>query len=161
LGGGARAGRAGTYVPTTDADRAGRLVDVMAPSSAVPRQAPQPRTRRGSRLERRGVEYVPPELRSSRPRRIFVVFFGASLSIMIAVYGGLMVEFGLSLWAAMSAVLVGNLVGLLFVCPMILLGPRTGTNNQISSSAHYGILGRLIGSGISLATTLIFGAVAI
>lgn len=104
---------------------------------------------------------MPPDQRSSKPRRIFVVFFGASMSIMIAVYGGLMVEFGLSFWAAMSAVLVGNLIGLLFVCPMILFGPRTGTNNQIGSSAHYGIIGRLIGSGISLATCLIFGAVAV
>ena len=44
--------------------------------------------------------------------------------------------------------------------PLALLGPRTGTNNPVSSGAHFGVSGRLIGSLLTLAFALAFAAIA-
>ena len=43
---------------------------------------------------------------------------------------------------------VGTAVGALLLAPMALLGPRTGTNNPVSSGAHFGVVGphRRLGS---------------
>ena len=45
--------------------------------------------------------------------------------------------------------------------PLALLGPRTGTNNTVSSGAHFGVTGRLVGSGLTLAFALAYAAIAV
>ncbi|MEU8660028.1 cytosine permease [Actinoplanes philippinensis] len=53
---------------------------------------------------------------------------------------------------------VGVLVGSLFLAPMGLFGPLTGTNNAVASGAHFGVRGRIVGSFLSLLTaTLVAG----
>jgi len=56
---------------------------------------------------------------------------------------------------------VGYALGALLVAPMGLLGPRTGSNNSVSSGAHFGVLGRLVGSVIGLLIAACYAALAI
>ena len=68
---------------------------------------------------------------------------------------------GLSLWQALAATVVGVLVGSLFLMPMGLFGPLTGTNNAVSSGAHFGVRGRVVGSFLSLLTAIAFYSISV
>jgi purine-cytosine permease-like protein len=114
-----------------------------------------------SGIETRGVEYVPEAERSARPRDIFWIGIGGNLAFSVVIFGWLPLTFGLGWWSAVSSMLVGYAIGALLVTPMGLLGPRTGSNNSVSSGAHFGVLGRLVGSVIGLLIAACYAALAI
>jgi purine-cytosine permease-like protein len=60
--------------------------------------------------------------------------------------GWLPVVFGLGWWASISSITVGVAFGSVFFAWFSLIGPRTGTNSAVSSGAHFGVVGRLVGS---------------
>jgi purine-cytosine permease-like protein len=99
-----------------------------------------------NRVESRGIDYIPEADRHSRPANLFWVWLGTQMCFGIIVIGWLPVAFGLGWWSAVSAITVGLAVGCLLFAPFSLLGPRTGTNSAVSSGAHFGIVGRLVGS---------------
>ncbi len=53
------------------------------------------------------------------------------------------------------------LAGALILCPMAIFGPINGTNNAVSSSAHLGVHGRIVGSFLSLLTAVAFFSLAV
>ncbi len=53
------------------------------------------------------------------------------------------------------------MLGTAITAPLALLGPRTGTNNTVSSGAHFGVTGRLVGSGLTLFFALAYAAIAV
>ena len=120
-----------------------------------------PAADRFGRIEALGIEFIPDEERDSRPRNMFTVFFGGNLAFSVIVFGWLPVTFGLSFTSAISASGVGIALGTLLIAPMALLGPRTGTNNNVSSGAHFGVRGRVIGSGLTLLFALAYAAIAV
>jgi purine-cytosine permease-like protein len=69
--------------------------------------------------------------------------------------------FGLSFWQSLAATVVGVTVGALVLAPMALFGPLTGTNNAVSSSAHFGVVGRILGSFLSLLTAVAFYSISV
>jgi purine-cytosine permease-like protein len=101
---------------------------------------------RAGRIEQYGIDFIPEEERKSSPRNLSSILFGGSLTFSIIVLGWFPISFGLSWWQAASAVVVGSAVGAALLAPTGLLGPRTGTNNPVSSGAFFGVAGRLIGS---------------
>ncbi|MFJ4029441.1 purine-cytosine permease family protein [Paenarthrobacter sp. NPDC089989] len=113
------------------------------------------------RIESVGIEYIPDEQRTSRPRNLFSVFFGGNFAFSVIVFGWLPITFGLDFLGAATASLTGLLIGTILIAPMALLGPRTGTNNTVSSAAHFGTRGRLIGSGLTLLFALAYAAIAV
>ena len=60
-----------------------------------------------------------------------------------------------------TASALGLALGTLITAPLALLGPRTGTNNTVSSGAHFGVTGRLVGSALTLAFALAYAAIAV
>jgi purine-cytosine permease-like protein len=114
-----------------------------------------------SGIETRGVEQVPEAERSARPRDIFLIGIGGNLAFSIVLFGWLPLTFGLGWWSTVTSMLVGYTIGALLVTPMGLLGPRTGSNNSVSSGAQFGVLGRLVGSVIGLLIALCYAALAI
>jgi purine-cytosine permease-like protein len=113
------------------------------------------------RIETRGVDFVPPEDRHSKPRDVAAVWFGANMCFGTIVLGALPILFGLGWWAAFWAITVGTLLGTAFFGPMGLLGPRTGTNSAVSSGAFFGVVGRLVGSCVVLFIAIGFYALAV
>jgi purine-cytosine permease-like protein len=99
--------------------------------------------------------------RDSNPRNLFAVFAGVNLGWVCAIYGWLGVVLGLDFTGAVTANLVRTVIGTLVVVPLALIGPRTGTNMTVSSGAHFGILGRFIGSGLALVFALVFAAITV
>lgn len=101
------------------------------------------------RIEGRGIEYVPAASRHSAPRALGFVFFGTQMTYGSVAIGALPVAFGLSAGASFGAILLGTLLGSLAVALMALMGPISGTNGTVTSSAFFGLRGRYIGSFIT------------
>ncbi|NIH88282.1 purine-cytosine permease family protein [Amycolatopsis granulosa] len=116
---------------------------------------------RVGRIERTGIEHIPEEARKSRPRNLFTILFGGSLTFSVIIIGWFPISFGLSFWQATSAVVAGSAVGAALLTPTGLFGPRTGTNNPVSSGAFFGVAGRLIGSLLEATASLAFAALSI
>ena len=89
------------------------------------------------------------------------MFFGGNLAFSVIVFGWLPVTFGLGWWATVTSAALGLAIGTLITAPLALLGPRTGTNNTVSSGAHFGVTGRLVGSALTLAFALAYAAIAV
>jgi purine-cytosine permease-like protein len=49
----------------------------------------------------------------------------------------------------------------LILAPMSIFGPINGTNNAVSSSAHFGVVGRIVGSFLSLLTAIVVFAISV
>jgi len=101
------------------------------------------------RIETRGIDIIPDVERKSKPYELFTVFFGPQFGYGNMIFGALAIAFGLGWWAAFSAITVGSLVGSLVFLMVTPVSPKTGTNNQVSSGAAFGVRGRLLGSGIT------------
>jgi hypothetical protein len=77
------------------------------------------------------------------------------------VLGSFPVLFGLSFQAGVWAILLGVGVGALILAPMGLFGALNGTNNAVSSGAHFGVHGRIVGSFLSLLTAVAFFSLSV
>jgi purine-cytosine permease-like protein len=113
------------------------------------------------RIETRGIDYIPEHERHSTPMNLFWVWVGTQMSFGIIVVGWLPVAFGLGWWSSVTAITVGLAVGSLLYAPFSLLGPRTGTNSAVSSGAHFGVVGRMVGSLQAMFIALGFVALTI
>jgi purine-cytosine permease-like protein len=113
------------------------------------------------RVENHGINYIPESDRHSRPANISWILFGGSITYSIIVIGWLPIAFGLGWWSSVSAIVVGSAVGSLLLAPMSLLAPHTGTNNPVSSGAHFGVVGRIVGSLLGLFGALAFAALSV
>lgn len=128
--------------------------------AAEERPATDPSDRFGH-IETTGVEHIPESERDSSPANVFAVFLGGNLAFSVIIFGWLPISFGLGWRDAVISSAVGLALGTVLIAPLSLLGPRTGTNNVVSSGAHFGVRGRLIGSFLTLAFALAYAAIAV
>jgi purine-cytosine permease-like protein len=113
-------------------------------------------------VESFGIETIPPEDRTATPFDLFRVEFGGANTFATVVLGAFPVlVFGLGFWDAMLAALLGIVVGGAILMPMALFGPINGTNNAVSSGAHFGVVGRIVGSFLALLVAITFFAISI
>lgn len=113
------------------------------------------------RVERRGIDYIPPSARHSSPRNLFWVWIGAQMTFGNILLGWLPIVFGLSWWGALTSITVGVAFGAVFFAVFSLIGPRTGTNSAVSSGAHFGVVGRLVGSFQALFIAIGYAAITV
>ncbi|MEK1905591.1 MAG: cytosine permease, partial [Pseudomonas sp.] len=114
-----------------------------------------------TRIEAFGVEQIPAGERSAKPLDLFRLIFGGANTFSTAVLGSFPVIFGLSFEAGAWAILLGVLVGSIILAPMGLFGALNGTNNAVSSGAHFGVHGRVVGSFLSLLTAIAFFSLSV
>ncbi len=108
----------------------------------TPALAPPPKV---TEVETHGVEPIPAAERTAGPLDLFRLTFGGANTIATVVLGSFPIIFGLSFRDALFATLLGVMLGAAILAPMALFGPRNGTNNAVSSSAHLGVHGRVVG----------------
>ncbi|MDQ6934552.1 MAG: cytosine permease [Actinomycetota bacterium] len=116
---------------------------------------------RATEVEQHGIDTIPPQDRHSRPLDLFRIQFGGANTFATVILGTFPILLGLSLWQAVAATALGVLVGAAFLMPMGLFGPTTGTNNAVSSGAHFGVRGRVLGSFLSLLTAIAFYSISV
>lgn len=114
-----------------------------------------------SAVEQHGVDTIPEGERTTRPRDVTAVLWGGNLCLSVMVFGWLPVVYGLGWWASVTAIVLGTLLGSLFVAPLALLGYRSGTNNSVTSGASFGVRGRLVASVIGLLLCLGYVALTV
>ncbi|HEY8318459.1 MAG TPA: cytosine permease [Amnibacterium sp.] len=112
-------------------------------------------------VEQHGVDTIPASERTSGPFDLFRIQFGGANTFATVLLGTFPIALGLSFWQAVAATLLGVIVGALILSPMGLFGPRTGTNNAVSSGAHVGVRGRIVGSFLSLLTAIAFYSISV
>ena len=114
-----------------------------------------------SSIERHGIESIPDADRSATIFDFFRIAWGGSNSLATAVLGAFPIIFGLSFAQGLAATVLGVLAGALILAPMAVFGPINGTNNAVSSSAHFGVVGRMVGSFLSLLTAVSFFSISV
>jgi purine-cytosine permease-like protein len=112
-------------------------------------------------FEQHGIESIPDQDRTATIFDFLRIAWGGSNSLATAVLGAFPIIFGLSFWQALAATVLGVVLGALVLAPMAIFGPLTGTNNAVSSSAHFGVVGRIVGSFLSLLTAVAFYSISV
>jgi len=112
-------------------------------------------------VEQHGIDTIPDADRTSTWVDLLRIQFGGANTFATVLLGTFPVVLGLSFWQAVLATLSGVLVGTLFLMPMGLFGPKTGTNNAVSSGAFFGVRGRVVGSFLSLLTAIAFYSISV
>lgn len=116
---------------------------------------------KATEVEQIGVQTVPDSQRTSSWVDLMRIQFGGANTFATVLLGTFPIALGLSFWDAVLATLLGLGVGILFLMPMGLFGPKTGTNNAVSSGAFLGVRGRVVGSFLSLLTAVAFYSISV
>ena len=116
---------------------------------------------RATEVELHGIDTIPDADRTSRPFDLFRIQFGGANTFATVLLGTFSIALGLSFWEAVLATVAGVLLGAIILMPMGLFGPKTGTNNAVSSGAHFGVRGRVVGSFLSLLTAIAFYSISV
>jgi purine-cytosine permease-like protein len=122
---------------------------------------PAIRRPKATEVEQHSIDTIPPEDRHSGPLDLFRIQFGGANTFATVILGTFPILLGLSLSQAVAATILGVVVGAVILMPMGLFGPKTGTNNAVSSGAHFGVRGRVLGSFLSLLTAIAFYSISV
>ncbi|MCW3701289.1 purine-cytosine permease family protein [Burkholderia cenocepacia] len=95
-------------------------------------------------IERRSIDFIPPEERHGSPRSLFFVWFAANTSITAVVTGALFVILGNSALWSIPAIVLGNAVGGFFTSLHSAQGPKLGVPQMIQSRAQFGYYGAIL-----------------
>ncbi|AMM34775.1 Permease for cytosine/purines, uracil, thiamine, allantoin (plasmid) [Sinomonas atrocyanea] len=119
-------------------------------------------------VERRSIDFIPPEERHGSPRSLMFVWFAANTSITAVVTGALFVILGNSALWSIPAIIIGNAVGGFFTALHSAQGPKLGVPQMIQSRAQFGYFGAILPLVLALmiyvgfyATGLVLGGQAI
>ncbi|MEY8000028.1 cytosine permease [Clostridium sp. Mt-5] len=96
------------------------------------------------KIETRSIEWVPKEERHGKPSDLFSIWFGGNMHITTLVTGGLCVIVGLNLFWSVVAILLGNLIGAIFMALHSAQGPILGIPQMIQSRAQFGVIGAIV-----------------
>src|ERR1035438_5831585 len=122
-----------------------------------------------TRLEIRTIQPIALDQRHGTSGDLFTVWFGSNLMLLTIVTGGLAVTiFGLSFAWAVVGLVVGNLVGAVFMALHAAQGPTLGVPQMIQTRGQFGSVGSLLVVGIViimyvgfLASNLVMGGEAL
>ncbi|WEK28783.1 MAG: cytosine permease [Candidatus Pseudomonas phytovorans] len=96
------------------------------------------------KVEKRSIDFIPETERHGEPRSLFFVWFGANANITTVAAGVLPISLGLNLfWSALS-ILLGSLIGAIFMASHSAQGPRLGIPQMIQSRAQFGVFGAIV-----------------
>jgi nucleobase:cation symporter-1, NCS1 family len=95
-----------------------------------------------SRIERHTIYQIPLDERHGKARQLFTLWFGANLNVLTVVTGALATTiFHQSFMSGVAAILVGNLIGTIFMALHAAQGPKLGVPQMIQSRGQFGAKG--------------------
>jgi NCS1 family nucleobase:cation symporter-1 len=102
-------------------------------------------TRNPTRLENSTIQPIPPGERHGTAADLFTVWFGSNFMLLTIVTGGLAVTvFALPFGWALAGLVVGNLVGAIFMALHAAQGPTLGVPQMVQTRGQFGSLGSLL-----------------
>jgi nucleobase:cation symporter-1, NCS1 family len=109
-------------------------------------------------VEQRGIDIVPESERHGHPAELFWIWAASLMGIVDLVIGAVVISLGLSLWAAVAAVIIGNLSYVL-VGLVAMNGPAAGTSTIVISRSAFGVRGNAVPTVFSWLTILLWEGV--
>jgi len=96
-------------------------------------------------IESHTIQAIPLSERHGKSRDLFTVWFGNQLVLLTVVTGALSVTaFGLSFVWAMASLVIGHLVGAIFMALHSAQGPRLGVPQMVQTRGQFGSYGALL-----------------
>ena len=104
-----------------------------------------PATTEVPRLEDKTIQPIPANERHGKARDLFTIWFGSNIMIMTIVTGGLATTvFGLGFVPAVVGIVIGNVVGGIFMALHSAQGPQLGVAQMIQTRGQFGSFGALL-----------------
>jgi nucleobase:cation symporter-1, NCS1 family len=101
-----------------------------------------PPTKKSPRIEQHTIYQIPLDQRHGKARQLFTLWFGANLNVLTVVTGALATTiFHQSFLSAVLAILLGNLIGTIFMALHAAQGPRLGVPQMVQSRGQFGAKG--------------------
>lgn len=95
-----------------------------------------------SRIELHTIYQIPLDERHGKARQLFTLWFGANLNVLTVVTGALATTiFHQSFASGVVAILIGNLVGTIFMALHAAQGPKLGVPQMVQSRGQFGAKG--------------------
>ncbi|MFE5429670.1 purine-cytosine permease family protein [Peribacillus simplex] len=110
------------------------------------------------KIERRSIEFVPEDERYGSAKSLFTIWFSSNMQITTAINGALGIALGLNLYWTFVALIIGNLIGGIFMASHSAQGPHIGIPQMISSRAQFGVKGAVFPIFIVFCSYILFTA---
>src|SRR5215216_5586927 len=105
----------------------------------------QPESDRAWSIETNGINPIPESERHGTPRELFWIWCAANIGILGITYGAFLVSsYGLNLWQAVIAAVLGTIVSFTLVGFISLAGKKGSAPTLILSRASFGVRGNAI-----------------
>ncbi|HEV3382930.1 MAG TPA: cytosine permease [Trebonia sp.] len=102
-------------------------------------------TQEPQRIEDATIQPIPDGERHGKARDLFTIWFGSNIMVLTIVTGALATSvFGQSFWSALVAIMIGNLVGAVFMALHSAQGPRLGVPQMVQTRGQFGSYGSLL-----------------
>jgi NCS1 family nucleobase:cation symporter-1 len=95
-------------------------------------------------VEKRSIDFIPESERHGKPGSLFYIWFGANMNITTIASGVLPVVIGLNLFWSAMAIILGSLIGAIFMASHSAQGPKLGIPQMIQSRAQFGVIGAVL-----------------
>src|SRR5579864_8435318 len=92
-------------------------------------------------VEVHGLDPIPDEHRHGQPRELLWTWLGGNLNYVAITTGALTIVFGLRLWQALLAGVLGSIAGAVVLGLCSIFGPRTATATIVNTRAAFGLNG--------------------
>lgn len=100
-------------------------------------------------FEQNTINPISPDERHGTPRDLFTIWTGTNVMLLTVVTGALSVTvFGQPFWPAVLGLVIGNLVGAVFMALHSAQGPQLGVPQMVQTRGQFGSIGALLVVGI-------------
>ncbi len=100
-------------------------------------------------IEIHGLDPIPVEHRHGEPRELFWTWLGGNFNYVVLASGAFTILFGLNIWQAIAAAVIGSVIGALVFGFCGIFGPLTATATIVNTRAAFGLNGNFPAALIS------------
>ncbi len=100
-------------------------------------------------IEVHGLDPIPVEHRHGEPRELLWTWLGGNFNYVVLAAGAFTILFGLSIWQAIAAAIIGSALGAIVFGFCGIFGPRTATATIVNTRAAFGLNGNFPAALIS------------
>ncbi|WGL52590.1 cytosine permease [Nocardioides sp. BP30] len=96
-------------------------------------------------IEQRTIDHIPVHERHGKARDLFTIWFGSNIMLLTVATGVVATAvYGLNVWAAIIALVLGNAVGAVVMALHAAQGPQMGVPQMLQTRAQFGSYGSLL-----------------
>ncbi len=100
-------------------------------------------------IEVHGLDPIPFEHRHGEPRELLWTWLGGNFNYVVLAAGAFTILFGLNIWQAIAAAIIGSALGAIVFGFCGIFGPRTATATIVNTRAAFGLNGNFPAALIS------------